>query len=506
MNEKKLHFMHFPKTAGTSLSIFLEQCFRLEDICPFIYFYFGPSWVNSEFVMKDVSDPKIQDYRFFKGHLGWIPRIIFSKNEIETITFLRNPIDRTLSLYNHIRGEIVFHHDYPKRWNSFDEFIFDPIYLSSFSNQFTKLFCLDLYYKKIITNPFTYQKDNPLHFDLISSINLDIPPESMLNLAIERLHLCEFVGLTERFEESFEWMCMQYEWLSPKIKPQKNISPRLIERNNLTSKTLNRVMEINELDLLLYHEAIKIFDDRTKIRHYYDRTKVEKKFCEKLPNNNSIQFNFENIICGEGWDEREGKAPHVFCWTNQTVSKLYFPFKGTEDLYITFNVIHSALPDLKKVLIFTVNSHQIPLVHSHIEGGISFEGVIPNYILCKNSSILELAFTVPNLMGPTDSDKRKLGFACKTIEIKPLQSAFFVYREGYLAEYYKAKHLQEEYTSLSILLSQKESIIQSYEQVNDRLNKIRLSYSWKLIKPMFRVFRWLYAWLKFLVRLTPYQK
>ena len=85
-----LYFLHIPKTAGTTLQFLLDGYFDLASI------YQGRIWKNLARKMpEDFSKRK-----FFRGHFGYSLHRILAKKPV-ILTVLRDPIERTISDYDH---------------------------------------------------------------------------------------------------------------------------------------------------------------------------------------------------------------------------------------------------------------------------------------------------------------------------------------------------------------------------------------------------------------------
>lgn len=87
----RLCFVHIPKTAGTSLRLWLEDLFDVAACCPYYHPY--------EF--SNCNPDELANYQFFSGHFGW--EFAKSLSPSCAITFLRDPADRTLSALRYLR-------------------------------------------------------------------------------------------------------------------------------------------------------------------------------------------------------------------------------------------------------------------------------------------------------------------------------------------------------------------------------------------------------------------
>ena len=90
----KIKFLHVPKTAGTSVRIFLQQFFLSRHICP--------ATDNLEFLA--LSPEQLRSYRLFTGHFDWT-HLDQIEGESFTFSILRRPQDRLVSYYFYMRAE-----------------------------------------------------------------------------------------------------------------------------------------------------------------------------------------------------------------------------------------------------------------------------------------------------------------------------------------------------------------------------------------------------------------
>lgn len=90
----KIKFLHVPKTAGTSVRIFLQQFFSPRHVCP--------ATNNLEFLA--LSQDQLKSYRLFTGHFDWA-HLDQIEGECFTFSILRRPQDRLVSYYFYLRAE-----------------------------------------------------------------------------------------------------------------------------------------------------------------------------------------------------------------------------------------------------------------------------------------------------------------------------------------------------------------------------------------------------------------
>jgi hypothetical protein len=261
--DKKIIFLHIPKTAGTSLRQMIEKEYPA-GACLFLY-YPAPFQKN---VITEIQT-KLPRAKVLYGHFSFgIHRLLGIKGQY--VAFLRNPIDRVISFYHHNARQP------------------DMRYYAAIQDGMSLLDMLESH-KPEVNNHITriiatYGKEDMLD------------DTKVLEQALENIekHFC-FIGLVERFTESVNLLGQQLGWRTAYTTvPYLNVIPtkplffektlenlerhihfrgwlervtHFLNRNQADSKYLNQVDEqtqiaiekYNRLDILLYQRVSENF-------------------------------------------------------------------------------------------------------------------------------------------------------------------------------------------------------------------------------------------------------
>jgi len=87
------------------------------------------------------------------------------------------------------------------------------------------------------------------------------PVRDDLATACRRLKDMEFVGITERFDESVRLMCATFGWAVPEYR-SLNVAPSRTVRDKLPPGVWDALMRAHELDYELYEFAKSLFAER----------------------------------------------------------------------------------------------------------------------------------------------------------------------------------------------------------------------------------------------------
>jgi hypothetical protein len=86
------YFLHIPKTAGTSFMALLHAQYEVATICP------AYLWRD----LLQIPKEQLSEYQLFRGHF-YAYLEPYLQHSLRVITFLRDPIARSLSHYAHVK-------------------------------------------------------------------------------------------------------------------------------------------------------------------------------------------------------------------------------------------------------------------------------------------------------------------------------------------------------------------------------------------------------------------
>jgi hypothetical protein len=231
-NDKTIIFLHIPKTAGTTLDQIILRHYRFKQI-----YQTGLIAQEGVTAFKNMSEEARAGYKLLKGHMNfgihhYIP------GPYAYFTFLRDPIDRTISNFYFIYRD-----------NN------HPLYNLIHENKMD----LEQYLSERL-DPMLFNA----HTRLLSGV-WDTNPaggcnEFHLEQAKENLknHI-QVIGLTEQFDESLLLLGKAFGWKHLYYK-RLNVTKNRPQRQNLSSNFISAVQQANLLDISLYEYAQTLFD------------------------------------------------------------------------------------------------------------------------------------------------------------------------------------------------------------------------------------------------------
>lgn len=244
--DRPLYFLHLAKTGGTTFTSILDRQFAPHEICP------AQLWHE----LLKIPAGQLSNYRCFRGHFyAYLERLI--KRPVQYITFLRDPMERSLSHYADIaRWPGHYFYDRVREQGSFLAFLKDPVTSSLLMNYQTRGLALDLD-PVAIAATLSPEELDALRLEQILDTMLprNMSDDELLARAKARLERCLFVGLTEHFEESLAHVARLLRWQAVPENIRLNVSEERPATPDLSPEAKALLFEQTYLDHELYAYA-----------------------------------------------------------------------------------------------------------------------------------------------------------------------------------------------------------------------------------------------------------
>ena len=234
-------FVHIQKTAGTAIVNLARSAYGNHHVISHGDFFEELDHfplADYEYFQKEQVQRKISDILFISGHFGYD----FAKQFIRdrySFTFLRNPVERVLSFYFYCK--------------TCDPTKFEIYELSQrlSLNEFLKLGFSAPQIRGFIWNCQVLQ----LAHGFGSSQELHLTENELLKLAMRHLDDFSYIGFTETFEKDRDNILRDLGIALPNEITVANANPGRPVFNELPQSTQNLLLELTELDRVLYKKA-----------------------------------------------------------------------------------------------------------------------------------------------------------------------------------------------------------------------------------------------------------
>lgn len=236
--EQAVIFLHIPKAAGTTLHRVIERQYRPEQ-------QYSVGFTEDESVaeLAHLSEKRRAQIRMLRGHFGFgVHRYIPGPSTY--ITVLRDPVERVVSYYYHIR-RIPEHH------------LHEIITCSDIS---VREFVASGQY--VLTNDAQTRFLSGLWLGPSFGDEFGETTAEMLEMAKRNLRdSFAVVGLVERFDETLLLLNKKLGWRNLYYARQ-NVSSERPRAEKLSPATLDAIVRANQLDLELYRYATQLFEEQ----------------------------------------------------------------------------------------------------------------------------------------------------------------------------------------------------------------------------------------------------
>jgi hypothetical protein len=228
-----LVFVHIPKTAGTSLRAAIEQIYGRKSV------YVCSNFKDLE-RFETMSPDQRARYRVLSGHVPFGAHSLFPSPAL-TITFLRDPVERILSLYSYMRSEPTH-----------------PLYERARAPDFTL---------RALFEELRLPQVNNGQVRFLAGLEASTAPfgacdRTALDAAKHNLAKgCVAFGLVERFEESMTMLSRALNWPHLPVR-RENVTRSRVDRSRLTPDELDMIHQANALGTELYAFASDLFEQR----------------------------------------------------------------------------------------------------------------------------------------------------------------------------------------------------------------------------------------------------
>lgn len=430
--------MHVPKTAGTSLNYVIENNFGLSQVCQmksFTNFHDFRRW--SELGVQYVG-----------GHIFYdIARQVIG-NPLVPMTVLRDPVERTISNFYHLKR----HYSFPD--NRFDYQRFKDLTIEEYLEDANLLNEVSLFNSQMDHLAARFDAHRLQESPDVRDISraADVPRD--LDAVKTLLKSFAFVGVAERFQESMDLLAYTFGWTPWCTVPLLNISTDRVRAGELPPRLADRIRSLNAMDQALCDDARELFDRRylqmtdelvaefgadpyhlserplprpqllLLLEEHYDR-----QFAWSHPVEPEIEVNFNGPMSGTGWYPAEADPnTGTFRWIGpRPTATLDLRLGRDRDACIKVRVISA--PDDSQLERFAVrvNGHRVELVaRTPPDGGIEFSGLATRSMLATGRSFVRLEFSVSHTIpasriDPQQLDDREIGVAIQRVAVTPVR-------------------------------------------------------------------------------------
>lgn len=231
-------FVHIMKTAGSTLAHITDRQYPAGTI-----FDEGRLQGDDYLRVAQVSPRKRMGVRLLRGHMPYGLHTHFGPRPVRYFTFLRDPVERVVSYYYHIR-----HH--PEHY-LYDAVVAQRMSLAEF---------LDSGHSRFVANAQVRVISGAYLEPPIGGVTPAMLQQAQANLARRFV----VVGLTERFDMALLLLRRALQWEAPIRYTRKNVGRGRPRVEAIAPETIARIEALNRFDRALYEYAETLFQRQIK--------------------------------------------------------------------------------------------------------------------------------------------------------------------------------------------------------------------------------------------------
>jgi hypothetical protein len=391
--------MHVHKTGGAALTGVLANRFAARDC---LELYFGPE--------ADLSD--LDRFRYVSGHVhaSFIER--FAQAPF-VLTVLRDPIDRALSSYSYTRSLPV-------------QFELPPVQLLGrgarpleLAREWYRL-TSECELGELISRAPEVAREY-LGNRQARALGASEAGEERLPDALEGLERCDFVGLTERLDESVDWLTRRLGWQDIRPLPRANVTGPRLRRDQVPADTMEALARLTLIDQELYRRGVGIYERQLEEwRAMPDPRDPSARIPDASP---AGDLRFDQAMLGGGWMNRErAEDGSTFCWIGDTRRAWLEMTAESEAGSLIIEIPHVIDQEVLGGLRISVGGRAVPHTLAESDGVVVASAPVPpgSDSIPRRRVEIEVGLSRhPCDVNPESVDNRELAIAVRRVALRP---------------------------------------------------------------------------------------
>jgi hypothetical protein len=413
--QSRLFFLHIPKTAGTTLTSYIDDRFDVDCTLPRSLLGQNALYVRPEDLRG--REQELASFDLVRGHFGYpIWQEFFADHTL--LTMLRDPAARVVSLYNDWRSKS------PENLAAAPPAETELAHLAGRCSMAEFLVQPHPLINRLFANGQARQ--------LAGFIDEDRPDGELLQLASAHLRKCSLVGLTEFFDLSVACIARMFGWDLPSEVARLNTSAGRGLAGEIDAQTRARIEAMNIVDAQIYQMGVELF------RSQLTRAVREMQRGDASPQRNGmprestgpVVIDMGSRFNGTGFHVREGVGgPKVWRWTGPSREAMVeMPLTPGMNYKLTVCVISVIEQDILKGAHVLAGGRDLPVkVMASEHGGHLLQADLPAERIAS-SGPTQVSILVPRTMShasvqPMTQDRREKGLAITYITAEPVQTS-----------------------------------------------------------------------------------
>jgi hypothetical protein len=389
--------MHVQQTGGTTLSGALANRFAASDC---LSLYFGPE--------PDLSE--IDRYRFVTGHVtsGLLER--FTRPPY-LVTLLRDPIERALSAYSFTRS-------FPPDYQGAQPLRAGGPEAPELSREWRRL-AAECSLGELVSRAPAVAREYLGNRQARALSDTKTGDERLAD-ALRALERCDFVGLSDRLDESVDWLARRLGWENLRPLPRVNATADRLRRDELPAETLEALARLTEVDREVHRRGSDRFESNLA---EWRAWRNPRDASAGIPDAPPVQdLPFDQPILGGGWMRRERGADGTsFCWIGDTRRAWVDMGAGGRVGSVRIEIAHAIDEEVLRSLVISVDGRPVPHTLADEGGALVATAPLPRrrpWNRRRRISIEVARSKHPRAVNPDSLDNRELAVAVRRVQLR----------------------------------------------------------------------------------------
>ncbi len=401
--------MHIPKTAGTSLRVYLESHYQPHEICP------SQLWGD----LVATQDDQLRKYKLFSGHFFFFHDRLPCTPAL--ITVFRDPLQRAVSEFAHLCVDPGHRlHPLVKKRN---------LDLLGFLRTDSGRRHLQNYQARhLVSNIFPEAREK--RPDRPPGALDDMPVSELEDQAMIALDKIEMMGTTDRLEVFVDLLAYHFDWYPVDDVPILNRTAAGNPPPN--DDAVELLADMTGVDTLIYQRARQSMDTHARrmmqdlLGERFGQRRWRQLRDRVLRQDGALVVDSDVPLWGTGWyrPERDPDTGVSYRWSGpETTSLLALPLEK-RNYRISIEVPHTATPGILHDVALSINDTPVELeVSVDDRQRRSLVGHVPSGAISGDRAIGRLELSTPRTASPVElgkgPDSRRLGIAVSRITLLP---------------------------------------------------------------------------------------
>jgi hypothetical protein len=245
--------------------------------------------------------------------------------------------------------------------------------------------------------------------------------EETLAGALEGLDRCDFVGLTERLDDTVGWLTRRLGWRDLHPLPRTNVTGPRLRRDQIPTATMETLVKLTEVDRELHRRGVERYERQVR---EWSAMRDPRDRSARIPDASPVSdLRFDQAIPGGGWLNRESAEDgSSFCWIGSTRRAWVEVLAPRQGSILTLEIPHAIDDQVLSGLRVLVGDRVVPHAFGEDGGVLVATARLPRRLSMRRRRRISIEVDRsinPREVNPESLDNRELAIAVRRVAVRP---------------------------------------------------------------------------------------